>query len=396
MAKRRPFVANLPTESSPASTPRRIPADLDNIRRPLKGQRWYQDSMVIPLRLRVSRRGLTWVFYGRTPSGPRRTSLGNYPRIDLDQARLAAQRRAGIAATVPMTFAQLRTAFFESTEFAELAERTRKSYRWVLEGRDYNGFANRKLRSITRQDVFALKDDIHNSGRKYQNIMRPLQKLMSWALDRGYIEVSPAARLKLSANEEDPQPYTDVQVGLVVHAAKTAVYPWRELYLLVAYTGQRPVTWAAAQWNEINLKTGTFTIARSRGRRSKLGRGWAIPLAKPVVDILNAIMKRQGRERNEMLFGRKIAVESKVRNAVAKAAGMAGAANRGNMHRFRSTMIATLNEWGISTETQQRLAGHSSPMDGSRSAYIPVAAPTQDMRKTAARYAEWIDFCALL
>jgi hypothetical protein len=86
---------------------------------------------------------------------------------------------------VPLTFAQLRLAYFDSAEFKALAPRTQRSYKWVLNSKDYEELAPRKIRDVTRLDLLALKDKIAADGRAFQNILRPAQALFSWALDRG-------------------------------------------------------------------------------------------------------------------------------------------------------------------------------------------------------------------
>jgi integrase len=348
---------------------------------------------VIPLRLRVSNRGFTWVYHGRLNGQPRRHPLGTYPKMSLEQARAAAMRLsdAGAVQTSVTTLGQLREAYIASTEFAALAKRTQQSYQWVLEGKDYAPFNARKVRDITRQDVLGLKDQIAASGRAYQNLLRPLQALLTWAVDRGYIDVSPATRLRLPQNEADPHPFSDAELGEMVYTLehRGVDEPYRTLYLLVAYTGQRPSTWAEAKWSEIDLKKGTLTVSRSRARTTKLGQGWAVPLSALVVQALTALREAQGKGRNEWLFGRPLVVEQKARNRIAKLAGMADEANRGTLHRFRATMLTKLNEWGAPLETQQRLAGHASPMAGSRAHYV-TPAPTAEMRRVADEYSGWV------
>jgi integrase len=371
---------------------------LDALDLPRKGARWYRDPFTTPLRLRASRRGATWVFHGRIHGQPRRQTLGKYPRVSLDQARAMCARIAtesGAPAATPLTFSQLRLAYFGSAEFKRLADRTQRSYKWVLQSRDYEALAVSKIRDITRLDLLALKDKIAADGRAYQNILRPAQALFSWALDRGHIDVSPASRLKLPVNAADPKPYPDSDLGALLEAADKAAEPWRMLYLLVAHTGQRPSTWTDAKWSEIDLDEATLTVSRVRGRKTKLKHGWSIPLAEPVVSILRALRKRQGRNRNEWLFGRKLVVEQKVRDRIANAAGLSADSDRGTLHRFRSSMLAKFAKWHIPTEVQQRMAGHASPFAGSRGHYIPLE-PTEEMRELAARYAEQLKFCRLL
>lgn len=375
----------------------RLPTDLEALELPKSGARWYRDPMLLPLRLRASRRGCTWIFHGRIRGAPRRKTLGRYPQTTLEQARALAQRIVGdgAPALVPLTFAQLRVAYFESAEFKRLAERTQRSYKWVLTSKDYDGLVARNIRDISRLELLAIKDRIAVDGRAFQNILRPAQALFSWALDRGHIDVSPAARLKLPVNTADPQPYSDRDLGAFVGAAEAALEPWRTLYLLVAYTGQRPATWVDAKWRELELKRGILTVSRTRGLKSKRGRGWAIPLAPAAVALLRALEKSQGRRRNEWLFGRRLVLEQKVRDRIAAAAGLDEVGERGTLHRLRSTMLAKFAAWRIPTEIQQRMAGHANPFEGSRAHYIP-AAPTPEMHELAGRYADYVDLSVRL
>jgi integrase len=210
-----------------------------------------------------------------------------------------------------------------------------------------------------------------------------------------HIDVSPAARLKLPLNEADPQPYTDSELGALVEAASKAEEPWRTLYLLVAYTGQRPATWTDAKWTEIDLRNATLTVGPPPGAHHEARPGLVHPARRPAVALVQALHRRQGRGRNEWLFGRKLVVEQKVRDRIAEAAGMAKEGERGTLQRFRATMLTKFNRWRVPTEIQQRMAGHANPFEGSRAHYIP-APPTPEMHELAARYAEHVRMCLLV
>jgi integrase len=329
------------------------------------------------------------LYFGRINGSSRRQLLGKFPRMSLDAARAAAMRLFdGGASHTPLTFSQLREQYLVSTEFLALSPRTQRSYRWVLRRKDYAHLASRKLRDISRQDVLAIRDSVAQSGRVFANVMRPVQALFSWSVDRGYLDASPAMRLKLPQNTADARPFTDAELGEMMHACYHKLEePYRTYFLLIAYTGQRPVTWGSARWSELDLKRGVFTIARKRARTTKLGRGWSIPLAWQAVDLLKDLRKQQGRSASEFIFGRELTLEQKVRDRVAELAGMASSVSRGTPYRLRATFITWLNGQGVSQEEQQRLAGHASPMAGSRAHYIPPP-PTKTMVESAQAYAD--------
>src|SRR5262245_2533160 len=251
--------------------------------------------------------------------------------MTLDAARVAATRTADSDISgAPTTLSQARDQYVESPEFKALAHRTQVSYRNVLKHEDLRQLMTRKARQVTRADLLAVKDAISAAGRVPANTLRVVGALMAWCLDRQLIDSNPALRLKLAQSEADPKPFTDEEVGHMVAALEDQTpEPIRTLGLLVAYTGARPATWTDAEWAEIDLKRARLTVSRSRGRKTKLGRGWAIPLARQCVELLRAMRDEQGRRATAHLFGRKLVVEQKARDRLAKAAGLTEESSRG-------------------------------------------------------------------
>jgi integrase len=375
---------------------RRLPDHLDAVEIPRSGTALYRDPRSRGLFFRVSNRGYSWVLNARIGGMPRRVKLGDYPRMSLDAARTAAGRLAdrGVVGP-PTTLAQAREQYLGSVEFSALAPRTQSSYRHVLTHKLLAQLMGRKLRELTRQDFLGLKHTLAQNGLVAANKLRPLMALCSWALDHGLIETNPATRLKLQANEADPQPYTQPEVSSMLAAIEKLEEPTRTLGIMVTYTGQRPTTWASAKWSEADLRRGTLTVVRSRGRAGKLGRGWSIPIPRQALEILTALRAAQGRHANEWVFGRRLVVQQRVRDRMAKIAGLADASNRGTLHRFRATFLTKLTEWGVPLEMQLALAGHASPLVGSRAHYV-APAPTPEQVAVMQRYGDWIQECYVL
>jgi len=380
----------------------RIPVDLSSIERPPLGTiKWYRDHLVIPLRLRASSRGFTWIYFGRIAGKPCRKPLGKHPRMSLEAARASAGRLssdgAGPAvAGAGASFASVRSMYFTSAEFAGLSPRTQRSYKWVLESDNYVGFEGRRIGQITRGDVLSLKDAIVASGKTYQNVLRPLQALMSWAVDRQLLEVSPASRLKLPSNRADPHPFTDTEAGMLLHAIDEEVSPVREVYLLIALTGARPSFWCDARWSEIDLRAATVQVSQARARTSKLGRSWTLPLSRQALAVLKELYaSRTG----PYITGgdRPFTLEQKVRDRIAERAllGLEGA--RGTPGRWRSTMLSWLDDKGVGAEVALRLAGHSTgtALAGSRHHYLG-GKPTPDMKKWCQQWGDHLDMVRLL
>ena len=93
------------------------------------------------------------------------------------------------------TFSSLVTGFIESPEFQKLAEKTRKDYRRYLDNlRDEFGslpidaLSDRRI----RQDFFDWRDQYADKPRTADYAWSILRRVLSWAYDRGKIDVNHA------------------------------------------------------------------------------------------------------------------------------------------------------------------------------------------------------------
>jgi integrase len=321
--------------------------------------------------------------------------------MSLEAARAAAGRLSvdGVGATTAgstITFASARALYFQSGEFAGLSERTKRSYKWVLQSVHYHGFEARRLSTITRADILNLRDGIIASGKAHQNVLRPLQALLSWCVDRQMLEVSPASRLKLPTNRADPNPLSDNEAGMLLAASDQAESPVRELYLLTALCGSRPSFWCEVRWSEVNLKAATVTVSPTRAGTTKLGYSWTLPLSRQAVAILTKLA--EAKSGPYVIGGDAVyTLEQKVRNRIAKAALLSLGDSRGTPGRWRSTMLSWLDEKGVNPEVALRLAGHSTgqALAGVRRHYLATK-PTPEMRKWCQAWADYLDLLRVL
>jgi integrase len=223
------------------------------------------DTVVVGLRIRVSPTDVkTWsvmlkvagegldVSRGKN----RRISLGKYPLIGLKEAREkaqaaidqadrginpAAQKRADIQTMVSRSTRQVVERYIELhakpntvkwKETESLLERT-----VVEEWRD------RDLGTVRRADVHALLDDIAASGgvSLAREVRKHLSSLLNWAVDRGFLDVSPMAGMRrpdLAYKARDRVLSFD-ELSAIWRAADEVGYPFGPLVRLLILTAQR-------------------------------------------------------------------------------------------------------------------------------------------------------------
>ncbi|HEX3587817.1 MAG TPA: tyrosine-type recombinase/integrase [Candidatus Angelobacter sp.] len=153
------------------------------------------------------------------------------------------------------TIDALIEAYRRSPEWHTLAENSRRTYATYL--REIEKVGHIRVAEVRRRDLLIARDAIMQSrGRgAAQGFIRSVSALLSWAVDREWIDYSPANRIKAlsgghlrawSAQEADK-----AQAELPEHL--------RRVVVLARYTGQRrgdlcAMTWSAFDGESIRVK----------------------------------------------------------------------------------------------------------------------------------------------
>ena len=200
----------------------------------------------------------------------------------------AAQREA----TDTGTFASLITGFVASPEFQKLAEKTRKDYRRYLDAlRDEFGslpidaLSDRRI----RQDFFDWRDQYANKPRTADYAWSILRRVLSWAYDRGKIDVNHA----INPGRLYDSDRSDL-IWLPEHVAAFCKVASDELKLalvLAISTGQRQgdllkMTWGQydGQWINHRQSKGKKRVSVPDPSRPQEGAGSRSPSVAPDPD----------------------------------------------------------------------------------------------------------------
>ncbi|MCZ4273379.1 tyrosine-type recombinase/integrase [Maritalea porphyrae] len=258
-----------------------------------------RDMLLAGFMVRVSSVGKK-VFYlnSRIEGRSRRIKIGEYPMMSLAEARQKAQ---GILRDISLgEFENNGTGSPERSvptlqevieQFIELYAKPRnkdwKGTQSVL--RKFSTLNSRPIDQINRRDVHQVLDRIVASGTptRANRALAAVKKLMNWAVDRGYIGVSPIASLKPPTKEVPRERVlTDDEVCGCWTGAIEEGYPFTQFVHILTLLGQRRGEVAGMRWSELDLEKGLWTLPSSR---AKNGTAHFVPLPKLALSVLNSI-----------------------------------------------------------------------------------------------------------
>jgi integrase len=191
----------------------------------------------------------------------------------------------------PDSLDALLAAYRLSPEYAAKAKATRAQYAIYLRALDKIGHL--KVSDLRRRQLMGVRDAIAKSRGNVAGTAfgRVASALLSWSVDRGWIEYNPLSRLKALKGGQLP-PWSDQEIELSLAKLPEA---YRRAVILALYTGQRrsdliAMTWSAYDGRSIKLKqrkTGAELVIPTHGNLKfeldqwKLDRGSTRILTAP-------------------------------------------------------------------------------------------------------------------
>jgi integrase len=149
------------------------------------------------------------------------------------------------------------------------------------------GFTGRDIRSITRREVVALLDRVHDdAGPEAANLtLAALRSLFRWANQRDLVDVVPTSGIVAPGETaKRDRVLDDVELAAVMRAARRLGYPFGIFVQLLVLTGLRRGEAAGLRWADIDLAGGIIAIPaeRMKGRRAHM-----VPLTPAVIALLD-------------------------------------------------------------------------------------------------------------
>jgi integrase len=248
------------------------------------------------------------------------------------------------------TMRGLLRAFEASPEFAAKASATQTQYLIYL--KPWLRVADTPPREVTRREILGARDVISRTRGigAATAFGRITALLFAWALDRGWVDFNPAARLKALPRGElpawDERHITQAMAALPEHLRRVAV--------LALHTGQRRGDLCAMTW-------AAYDGATIRLRQSKTGAALVIP-AHPNLQAELERWKADGRDAVQILLNARGEPwkPQHLSHMMDEALEKIGLPGRLNVHGLRKAAARRLAEAGCTIHEIAAITGHQT------------------------------------
>lgn len=328
------------------------------------------DSRVRGFGVRVSPNGTKSFFvYYRVGRTARRLTLGRYPNMKLGEARERA--RTALLAVAdgrdPAVEKQVQRDKYESDLFPAVVNAFIDRYakihtrRWqetkrILEREFVAAWQRRSIRDLAQADVNIIIDGIVDRGSPASAIqaLAAVRKMFNWAVERGYVQESPCARIgrpaKLASRD---RVLTDAELATIWNTATSFGYPFGPIVQMLALTGQRRGEVAGMRTSQLDLANCCWHLASAE---TKAGRAHVVPLSSRCIEIIQALPRWD----NDLLFssGNRTAPSgfSKWKTRFDELCGL----KDWRLHDLRRTTATNMARLGVAPHVVQKLLNHST------------------------------------
>ncbi len=324
----------------------------------------------------------SWQFRYRLDGAPHTYTIGKYPKISLELARVEAERgRAEVDTGRHLTtlkratkLAQIakQSATFEKVAAAWLdSEQSRMrwspDYRIEVEA-SLRNHLNRldplPISQVTAPIVAPILRGIqHTLPLVLAKVHRRLRGIMDYAVEEGLIPANPLPQWRARVEGKHYAAVTDLAgIGGILRAARAAdpCKAIQRAHLLLAFCAMRVSEVAGATWAEFDLDCGEWSIPRERMKRKDLERGpHVVPLAPALLSEINIWRAADGPEAVYICAAPRNAAESITRSGIEKfyrrSLNLGG---KHSPHSWRSAFSTICREAGKSGDVVESQLDH--------------------------------------
>ena len=258
--------------------------------------------------IRVSPTGeKSWTFFYTFEGRKRRMTLGPYPSLTLADARikyraalktlhqdqdpgLEKQKKLHDSKTA-LTIESLVSEYIE--KWAKPRKRSWCEDQRILQKELTADWGKRKAKDISKRDIILLLDVIKDRGSPISanRTLAVIRRMFNFAVEQDIITVSPCTSIKAPAKENRRDRILNLE-EIKVFWIGLEEAPMAELIKLALklqlITAQRKGEVVMAEWSEIDLNSGWWTIPASKAKNGNLHR---VPLSKLAKELLLEIKR---------------------------------------------------------------------------------------------------------
>jgi len=329
----------------------------------------YSDTQVVGLKIEVYPSGRkTWFFRYTFDGRKSAIRIGEYPAIDLDEARSTAlQHRAEVDRGFnPSEARRIKRDELTFKEYAESAylphalsrKRSAKDDVAKLRLHIYAVFGDKKLSAITRQELMTYHEKIKQThSPAYANRhLALIRRMLNLAVEWGHATVNPAQGIKLFKEDNHHETFLDKDEAkrVIVAMANDRNSVASAALKVMLLTGVRRQEALSARWDNVNLEAAVWLLPHT-----KAGKPRHVQLSEAAQHVFRELHNMKldspfvfpGRNPEKPL--------ADPRKALRRILNAAGIDRPFRIHDTRHTFASLLAASGIPLYTIQKLLGHA-------------------------------------
>lgn len=304
---------------------------------------------------------------GGAGSKLRKYTVGQYGRVTLHQARVAAQKvfaakLEGRDPAAEKRESKRRVAADRVEDLLEsfIAQRLSQNRSGgeitrLLRREIGKAWSGKSIHEISKRDVVEVVSAIEQRGAPVaaNKTLKSIKTFLRWCVGRAVLDQSPAEGVPLPAKEvARDRVLDDHELAQVILAARKIGGPYGGIVELLALTGQRREEVAGLNWQELDLEHRVWTISKSRTKNAK---AHVVHLS----DQALAVLKRAD-QRGPLVFsllGTKPFQEfSRAKSLLDKLSGVTG----WRLHDLRRTCVSGMARLGIAPHIADKILNHQA------------------------------------
>lgn len=250
----------------------------------------------------------SWVFMYRFNGKAKRITFGNYPELSVAEAHAAhgkalADLEKGIDVGASLVTANhdnrhaptvnnLINEYLE--KWAKPRKRSWKEDERILKKDVVPLFGDRKAKDLTKRNIIVLLDTVLERGSPIaaNRTLAVVRRMFNFAVERDIITFTPCYGVKAPTKENrKDRVLSEDEIKSFWHGLKNAnMFEISKLALkLQLVTGQRKGEIVSAEWSEIDLANGWWTIPAVKAKNANLHRVPLTNLAKEILHELKSL-----------------------------------------------------------------------------------------------------------
>ena len=244
----------------------------------------------------------SWVYMYRYRGTQKRLKLGEYPTMNLTDARGAHAKAQGelekgfdpgeekklikTSNLEALTIDELINEYIE--KWAKARKRTWEEDQRILAGEVSRTWGKAKAKQIKRRDVVIFLDGIRERAPIMANrTLAVIRRMFNFAIERDILEHSPCTQDKMPSPEtQKDRALSEEEIKIFWNKLDASDYAFATILALKMelITGQRKGEVITMRWNEIDLEKSTWDIPAEKSKNKKPHRVHLSKLAKDILE----------------------------------------------------------------------------------------------------------------